>query len=82
MVKIPDKLHAAPPVNRKGSPDDVPALATVHREPNTKKVPIQLKISAELARQFRVYCAENDLELSEAFRVLFEEHLRKRGAGK
>ena len=77
MVKVPDKLHAVPLVNRKGSPDDVPALATVHREPNTKKVPIQLKLNAELARQFKVFCAQNDLELSEAFRLIFEAYDQK-----
>lgn len=38
------------------------------------KVPIQLKVDAEIARQFRVFCAERELDLSEAFLRMFETY--------
>lgn len=79
MVQVPNKLHT-PPANRKGSPDDVPALTTLHREPSTKKVPVQLKIEAQLAREFRTFCASRDLELSEAFALMFEAYRKAHGA--
>jgi hypothetical protein len=80
MVQVPKKLHAVPPPSRKGSPDDVPALATLHRQPSTKKVPIQLKLDAELAREFRMFCVSRDLELSEAFALMFDAYRKTNGA--
>lgn len=74
MVQTPTKLHAPAPVNRKGSPDDVPALTTTHREPNTKKVPIQLKVEAQLAREFKIFCTARDLDMSEAFVLMFDAY--------
>lgn len=79
MVQVPTALHTVK-VSRKGSPDDVPALTTTHREPSTKKVPVQLKLQAELAREFRVWCASRDLDLSTAFSMFFEDYRRSHGA--
>lgn len=80
MVKVPEKLHGRTAASRKGSPDDVPALTTMHREPSTKKVPVQLKVEAELAREFRTFCAARDLELSEAFRLMFDAYRKQHGS--
>lgn len=81
MVQVPQTLHAAKPAaNRKGSPDDVPTLATLHRAPSTKKVPIQLKVTAELAREFRVFCAARDLDMSTAFVMMFDAYRKAHGA--
>lgn len=80
MVQIPSKPHTAQPVNRKGSPDDVPALTATRREPNTKKVPLQVRVEAELAREYRVFCASRDLDLSEAFAKMFEFYRDAHGA--
>lgn len=77
MVQVPKTLHM--PTNRKGSPDDVPVLATLQRAPGVQKVPVQLRIPSELAREFRVFCAERDLELSEAFILMFEQYQKPHG---
>ena len=66
------------PMNRKGAPP-APAetSATLQRPPADQKVPLQLKISAELRREFRTYAAERDLELSELFTLVwafYKEH--------
>jgi len=80
MVQVPKTLHAVKPAaSRKGSPDDVPTLETLHREPSTKKVPIQIKLTAELAREFRVFCAARDLDMSSAFILMFDEYRKTRG---
>lgn len=80
MVQLPKKLHSATPTpNRKGSPNDVPATVTLHREPSTKKVPIQIKVTAELGREFRVFCAARDLDLSTAFVMMFEDYRKTHG---
>lgn len=79
MVQVPQKLHSA--TARKGSPDDVPQLATIQRSPSVVKVPVQLRLQADLAREFRVFCAERDLELSEAFVLMFEQYRRTVGNG-
>lgn len=81
MVQVPQTLHTPKPsISRKGSPDDVPILTTLHRDPSTKKVPVQLKLTAELAREFRVFCAARDLDMSSAFRLMFDEYRKSRGA--
>lgn len=76
MVQVPKALHT----NRKGSPDDVPTLVTMQRPASTTKVPVQLRLTAEIAREFRVFCAARDLELSEAFVLMFESYKRSHGA--
>lgn len=79
MVQVPQKLHIA--TARKGSPDDVVQLATIQRSPSVVKVPVQLRLPADLAREFKVFCAERDLELSEAFVLMFEQYRRTVGTG-
>ncbi len=80
MVQVPPKLHAVPHTSRKGSPDDVPALTTLHRPTSTTKVPVQLKLSAEVAREFRMFCVARDLELSTAFALMFDAYRKSNGA--
>lgn len=80
MVQVPKTLHVAKPtLSRKGSPDDIPSLATLHRQPSTQKVPVQLKLTAELAREFRVFCAARDLDMSSAFALMFDEYRKAHG---
>jgi hypothetical protein len=80
MVQVPKTLHEQKPAaNRKGSPDDIPAMVTLHRDPSTKKVPVQLKLAAEMAREFRVFCAARDLDMSSAFILMFDEYRKTHG---
>jgi hypothetical protein len=49
----------------------------LEKPPSGQKVPLQLKISPELRREFRAYAAERDLELSELFNTVwafYREH--------
>lgn len=58
----------------KGSQNNTSASAELHLEPSSPKVakvPIQLKVKAEVARDFRVFCAARDLQLSEVFEKMF-----------
>jgi hypothetical protein len=66
------------PANRKGTP---PAQVTVSQNlvkpPSGEKVPLQLKISPELRREFRVYAAERDIDMSALFAdmwTFYKEH--------
>jgi hypothetical protein len=66
------------PANRKGTP---PPQATVSQNlvkpPSGGKVPLQLKISPELRREFRVYAAERDRDMSALFAdmwTFYKEH--------
>lgn len=51
----------------------------LHKPAATGKVPLQLKLTPELRRDFRTYAAERDLELSELFRLVWEDFKRARG---
>ena len=56
------------PVNRKGTPPPQHAASQNLVKPASgEKVPLQLKISPELRREFRVYAAERDLDMSVLF---------------
>jgi len=62
----------------KGMPP-LPAASSgnLTKPPSGQKVPLQLKISPELRREFRAYAAERDLELSELFNAVwafYREH--------
>jgi hypothetical protein len=66
------------PANRKGTP---PAQTTVSQNlvkpAGGEKVPLQLKISPELRREFRVYAAERDRDMSVLFAdmwMFYKEH--------
>lgn len=65
------------PRRGKGAPPKVESKNLVAPEA-TGNVPIQLKISPELRREFRTYAAERDLSLNELFaevwRVYKKEH--------
>ena len=64
--------------NRKGAPPKpIAAGGNLHKPPSGENVPLQLKISAELRREFRTYAAERDMELSTLFSAVwafYKEH--------
>ena len=66
------------PVNRKGSPPPQNTTSQNLVKPaSSEKVPLQLKISPELRREFRVYAAERDIDMSVLFADLwafYKEH--------
>lgn len=66
------------PVNRKGSPPaEHTASQNLVKPPSGEKVPLQLKISPELRREFRVYAAERDIDMSGLFAEMwafYKEH--------
>jgi hypothetical protein len=65
-------------VNRKGSPPPQSAASKNLVKPTSgEKVPLQLKISSELRREFRVYAAERDIDMSVLFAdmwAFYKEH--------
>jgi hypothetical protein len=73
-----DTSKLARPTNRKGAPPEPAETgATLKTPPTGQKVPLQLKISPELRREFRAHAAERDLELSELFTLawaFYKEH--------
>ncbi len=77
MVKRVERVESR--ANPKASLLDVAPMALTTSKPANTKVPVQLKISAEMAREFRVYCAARDLELSEAFALMFEAYKKSVG---
>lgn len=77
MVQVPQKLHST--MKGKGSPDDVPPMATLQKAQSVVKVPVQLRLDAELARSFRVFCAERDLQLNEGFELVFSAYRKSSG---
>jgi hypothetical protein len=66
------------PANRKGTPPPHTTVSQNLVKPASgDKVPLQLKISPELRREFRVYAAERDLEMSALFAEMwtfYKEH--------
>lgn len=69
-LKRPSGSKGAPP------PPSAPS-GNLEKPPSGQKVPLQLKISPELRREFRAYAAERDLELSELFNAVwafYREH--------
>lgn len=66
--------------NRKGAPPaPVDTSANLQKPPIGQKVPLQLKISPELRREFRTYAAERDLELSDLFRLVWSYYREHQG---
>ena len=63
---------------RKGTPPPpLPVGGNLHKPSSQEKVPLQLKISPELRREFRTYAAERDMELSALFSAVwafYKEH--------
>jgi hypothetical protein len=69
-LKRPSGSKGAPPLPLTPS-------GNLEKPPSGQKVPLQLKISPELRREFRAYAAERDLELSELFNAVwtfYREH--------
>ena len=78
IAKTCNQLKLKRPVNRKGTP---PAQSTTSQNlakpASGEKVPLQLKISPELRREFRVYAAERDIDISVLFAdmwAFYKEH--------
>jgi hypothetical protein len=68
------------PVNRKGTPpaENTPSQNLV-KPPSGEKVPLQLKISPELRREFRVYAAERDIDMSVLFADMWAFYKERHG---
>jgi hypothetical protein len=66
------------PANRKGTPPPQTTVSENLVKPASgAKVPLQLKISPELRREFRVYAAERDRDMSALFAemwMFYKEH--------
>jgi hypothetical protein len=66
------------PVNRKGTPPpQSTASQNLVKPVSGEKVPLQLKISPELRREFRVYAAEREIDMSVLFAdiwTFYKEH--------
>lgn len=77
MVKRVERTEPRP--NPKESLLDVAPVAPTSSRPAGTKVPVQLKIPAEMAKAFRVFCAEREIELSEAFALMFEAYRKSAG---
>jgi hypothetical protein len=67
-----DTRRLTKPSRRKGTPP-LPTEASVNlgAPPIGQKVPLQLKISPELRREFKAYAAERDTELSTLFATMW-----------
>lgn len=51
-------------------------VGNLHKPDSGTHVPLQLKISPELRREYRAFAADNDLGLSELFRIVWEHYRR------
>lgn len=68
------------PSSSKGAPPAPTAPSgNLGKPPSGQKVPLQLKISPELRREFRAYAAERDLELSELFSAVWAFYRGRHG---
>ncbi len=71
-----DKLKK--PIRGKGTPPpSAAAEAILEQPPSGEKVPLQLKISPELRREFKAYAVERDLQASALFAPVwgvYKEH--------
>jgi hypothetical protein len=66
------------PANRKGTPPQQTTVSqNLVKPPSREKVPLQLKISPELRREFRIYAAEREIDMSVLFAdmwTFYKEH--------
>ncbi|MBW8635554.1 hypothetical protein K1W69_00020 [Hoeflea sp. WL0058] len=53
-------------------------VGNLHKPDGGSNVPLQLKISPELRREYRAFAADHDLELNKLFRIIWE-HYRRNG---
>lgn len=70
-LRKPSRTRGLPQPPTKAEP-----TGNLHKAPFGMKVPLQLKISPELRREYRAFAAERDLELSELFRAIWEHYRR------
>lgn len=64
----------------KGSPP--PAVATNNnlvKPPSGTTVPLQVNIDPEVKREYRVYCAEHDIEMSDQFVAMWHYFKQNHG---
>jgi hypothetical protein len=68
------------PVNRKGTPPPHTTVSQNLGKPASgAKVPLQLKISPELRREFRVYAAERETDMSALFAEMWTFYKERHG---
>ena len=65
------------PTIRKGGtkgapPAEAAATPNVQKAPSGKKVQIPIQAEPELRRDYKAYCAERDISMSEQFQRMFE----------
>ena len=73
-----DTAKLKKPMRGKGTPPpSAVAEAILEQPPSGEKVPLQLKISPELRREFKAYAVERDLQVSTLFASVwgfYKEH--------
>ena len=73
-----DTAKLKKPNRGKGTPPPAAvAEAVLEQPPSGEKVPLQLKISPELRREFKAYAVERDLQVSALFAMVwgfYKEH--------
>jgi hypothetical protein len=68
------------PANRKGTPPPHTTVSQNLVKPASgAKVPLQLKISPELRREFRVYAAEREIDMSALFAEMWTFYRERHG---
>jgi hypothetical protein len=68
------------PITRKGTPPPQSTTSQNLAKPASgEKVPLQLKISPELRREFRVYAAERDIDMSVLFADMWAFYKERHG---
>lgn len=65
----------------KGTPPTaaVATLNNLSKPASGQKVPLQVKIAAELRREVRAYAAEHDMEISALFEEMWQHYRQARG---
>lgn len=63
----------------KGTPPAPASAAVTIKKTNGKNVPLQLNVPEDVRRDFRVYAAQHDLDMSVLFAIVFQEYKEKHG---
>lgn len=67
---------AKPTIAKKGTKGAPPvaaaAIPNVQKAPSGKKVQIPIQAAPELRRDYKAYCAERDISMSEQFERMFD----------
>ena len=69
-------------LKRKGKGTPPPVVATSHnleKPPSGQKTPLQLNIDPELKREFKVYAAEHDIDMSVLFTTVWQYYRENHG---